>query len=77
MRADRYGGMDLPKNAPRYLYLLEAEAFERDPDERDRLTGDWTHAERERVALECREKARLYADEAARLNPVTEPLTPA
>jgi hypothetical protein len=69
--------MDLPKNAPRYLYLLEAETFERDPDERDRLSGDWTPGERERVALECREKARLYAEEAVRLNPAAEPLTPA
>jgi hypothetical protein len=69
--------MDLPKNAPRYLYLLEVEAFERDPGERDRLSGDWLPAERERVALECREKARIYAEEAARLSPVTEPLASA
>jgi hypothetical protein len=69
--------MDLPKNAPRYLYMLEAEAFERDPAERDRLSADWSPVERERVALECREKARLYAEEAERLSPATDHLATA
>jgi hypothetical protein len=59
--------MDLPKNALRYLYMLEAGALARDPDERDRLSGDWSPEERARVAEECRDKALLYADEADRL----------
>jgi hypothetical protein len=56
--------MDLPKNAHRYLYVLEAGALAADPDERDRLSADWTPDERRRVAEECRLKARLYTDEA-------------
>ena len=56
--------MDLPKNAHRYLYVLEAGALASDPDERDRLSADWTPEERRVVAEECRQKARLYSDEA-------------
>jgi hypothetical protein len=59
--------MDLPRNALRYFYLLDAGALARDPDERDRLTGDWTAEERARVAEECHDKARMYAVEAERL----------
>lgn len=59
--------MDLPRNALRYFYLLDAGALARDPDERDRLTGDWTPEERARVAEECNDKARMYAVEAERL----------
>jgi cytosine/adenosine deaminase-related metal-dependent hydrolase len=59
--------MELPKNAHRYLYMLEAGALARDPDERDRLAADWTPDEQRLVAEECREKARLYTEEADRL----------
>jgi hypothetical protein len=59
--------MDLPRNALRYFYLLDAGALARDPKERDRLVGDWTPEERARVAEECNDKARLYAVEAERL----------
>ena len=60
--------MDLPRNAHRYLYMLEAGALARDPNERDRLAADWSPDERRLVAEECREKARLYAEEADRLH---------
>ena len=59
--------MELPRNAYRYLYMLEAGALATDPDERDRLAADWSPDERRVVAAECREKARLYAEEADRL----------
>lgn len=58
----------MPKNAHRYLYMLEAGALARDPNERDRLAADWSPDERLLVAEECREKARLYAEEADRLH---------
>jgi hypothetical protein len=60
--------MELPKNAHRYLYMLEADALARDPDERARLSADWSPEERRRVGEECREKARLYSEEADRLS---------
>lgn len=59
--------MELPKNALRYLYMLEAGALAGHPDERDRLAADWSSEERRVVAEECREKAALYAAEADRL----------
>ena len=59
--------MELPKNAMRYLYMLEAGALAGHPDERDRLAADWSSEERRLVAEECRAKAALYAAEAERL----------
>jgi hypothetical protein len=61
--------MELPNNAARYLYMLEAGALAGHPDERDRLAADWNPDERRAVAEECRAKARLYAAEANRLVP--------